>query len=192
MARNNKKKRGKTDSSQNSDYDLRKSLGKLNQRKKLPKSETSTNFEIKKSSAENINSTSINENLTDETNIYFKLNESINSRYDVLSENIQSISDKVNDSSDNLRIEVDEKLDKKLDSNIFFYAVSALILITILIFTLSYSNLISDTNDNTDKVQDLNNKIENQKEDIEKIEEKIESIEKKQDDLEIEMIRKDK
>ncbi|PWH82037.1 hypothetical protein DIS18_12275 [Algibacter marinivivus] len=176
----------------NDDYDLKKSLGKLNQRKTFPESETSTNFEINKSQSANINSQSINENLTSETNIYFKLTDNINSRYDSLNKDLKSVSEKITDSNDNLRQELESKVSEKLDKNIFFYAIAVLLAITSLIYALSYSGLLNDTKENSTEIKQLKSDVKNQNEAVEDNKKDIEKLEEKQDKLEIELIKKEK
>lgn len=191
MSKRNKKKRNPV-IQKNDEYDLRKSLGKLNQRKTLPESETSTNFEINKSQSSNINSQNINENLTSETNIYFKLNDNINSRYDSLTKDLKSVSEKITDSSDNLRQQIESKISEKLDKNIFFYAIAVLVVITGLIFTLSYAGLLSDTKENGNQIEKLKSDVNNQNDRINKTESDIEKIEDTQNEIKIELIKKEK
>lgn len=176
----------------NEDYDLKKSLDKLNQRKTFPESETSTIFEINKSQSANINSQTINENLTSETNIYFKLNDNINSRYDSLTKDLKSVSDKISDTNDSLRQQIESKISEKLDKNIFFYAIAVLVIITGLIFTLSYAGLLSDTKENGNQIEKLKSDVNNQNDRINKTENDLEKIENKQNELKIELIKKEK
>lgn len=191
MGRGNKKK--KVISQKKDEYDLKQSLSKLNQRKELPNSQTSTDFEISKSQSSGINQKRLNENLNSETaTIYFKLNESFNSRYDTLNDNIQTVRDKISDSSDILRQELEGKIDSKLETKFFIWTVIALVAITTLIFKISYSNLISETKENTNSVKSLQKEIENQKEEIKDLEKDIERTEQKQKDLEIEIIKSNK
>ncbi|TBV26822.1 hypothetical protein DMZ43_07080 [Meridianimaribacter sp. CL38] len=191
MGRGNKKK--KVISQKNDEYDLKQSLSKLNQRKELPNSQTSTDFEISKSQTSGINQKILNENLNSETaTIYFKLNESFNSRYDTLNDSIQTVRDKISDSSDTLRQELEGKIDSKLETKFFIWTVVALVAIATLIFTLSYSNLISETKENSNSVKSLQKDMENQKGEIKDLEKDIERIEEKQKDLEIEMIKSNK
>ena len=191
MGRGNKKK--KVISQKKDEYDLKQSLNKLNQQKELPNSQTSTDFKISKSQSSGINQKSLNENLNSETaTIYFKLNESFNSRYDTLNDSIQTVRDKISDSSDTLRQELEGKIDSKLETKFFIWTVVALVGITTLIFTLSYSNLISETKENSNSVKSLQKDIENQKEEIKDLEKDIEKTEQKQKDLEIEMIKSNK
>lgn len=191
MGRSNKKK--KVISQKKDEYDLKKSLGKLNQRKELPNSQTSTDFEINKSQSSGLNQKSLNENLSSETaTIYYKLNENFNSRYDNLNNSIQNVRDKINDSSDTLRQELEGKIDTKLETKFFIWTIVGLVAITTLIFTLSYSNLISETKENTNNVESLKKDMENQKEEIGDLEDDLEQIEQKQKDLEIEIIKSKK
>jgi hypothetical protein len=187
-----KKKNRKPVIPKNDDYDLKKSLGKLNQRKTFPESETSTNFEINKSQNANINSQTINENLTSETNIYFKLTDNINSRYDSLNKDLKSVSEKITDSNDNLRQELESKVSEKLDKNIFFYAIAVLLAITSLIYALSYSGLLNDTKENSTEIKQLKSDVKNQNKAVEDNKEGIEKLEEKQNKLEIELIKKEK
>ncbi|RPD91809.1 hypothetical protein EGM88_14070 [Aureibaculum marinum] len=191
MSRKKKKNRNPV-IPKNDDYDLKKSLGKLNQRKTFPESETSTNFEINKSQSANINSQTINENLTSETNIYFKLTDNINSRYDSLNKDLKSVSEKITDSNDNLRQELESKVSEKLDKNIFFYAIAVLLAITSLIYALSYSGLLNDTKENSTEIKQLKSDVENQNKAVEENKEEIEKLEEKQNELEIELIKKEK
>ena len=191
MSRKKKKNRNPV-IPKNDDYDLKKSLGKLNQRKTFPESETSTNFEINKSQSANINSQTINENLTSETNIYFKLTDNINSRYDSLNKDLKSVSEKITNSNDNLRQELENKVSEKLDKNIFFYAIAVLLAITSLIYALSYSGLLNDTKENSTEIKQLKSDAENQNKAVEDNKEEIEKLEEKQNKLEIELIKKGK
>ncbi len=176
----------------NDDYDLKKSLGKLNQRKTFPESETSTNFEINKSQSANINSQTINENLTSETNIYFKLNDNINSRYDSLNKDLKSVNEKITDTKDNLRQELESKVSDKLDKNIFFYAIAVLLAITSLIYALSYSGLLSDTKENSTVIKQIKSDVENNKNTLEENKKDIKKLEEEQDKMKIELIKKEK
>jgi hypothetical protein len=188
MAKRNKK--NKVIPQRKDEYDLKSSLGKLNQRKDFPSSETSTDFKVNKSQTNNINQTSLKENLNTETSsIYFQLNESFNSRYDTLNDNIKTVSDKISNSSDTLRQELEGKIEPKLDTKFFLWTIGALVIITTLIFTLSYSNLVSETKDNSNSVKSLEKDIENQKNEIKDNEKDIEKIEKKQNEIEIKIIK---
>lgn len=192
MAKKTKKK--KAQSSSTNDYDLQKSLNKVNQHKNLTNiEETSTSFEIDNLQSKGINQANLNENLSSETtSIFFQLNESINSRYDTLNDSIKNVNNKISDSSDTLRQELETKINSKLDTQFFLYAIGALVVITGLIFTLSYSTLISDTKDNSTSVKSLEKDIKNQKDEITDIEKGLEKIDKKQNHLEIEIIKKHK
>ena len=176
----------------NDDYNLKKSLSKLNQRKTFPESETSTSFEIKQSQSANLNSQTINDNLTSETNIYFKLNDNINSRYDSLNKDLKSVSEKITDTSDSLRLQIENKISEKLDKNIFFYAIAVLVTITSLIYALSYLGLLNDTKENSTEIKQMKSDVKTQNEAIKKNIKEIEKIEEKQDKLEIDLIKNEK
>lgn len=196
MARNNKRKKPsqiKPSQNKQNEYDLKSSLKKLNQRKNFPNSETSTSFEINKSQSSEINQSNLNENLQTETSaIYFKLNESFNTRYDTLNDSIKNVNDKIVNSSSDLRQELETKISEKLDVNFFIWTIGALIVITTLIFTLSYSNLVSETKDNSNSVKSLQKDINTQKDDIKELENDNDKMEEKQKELEIELIKKNK
>ncbi|WP_028873212.1 hypothetical protein [Psychroserpens burtonensis] len=191
MAKGNKKK--KVISLKKDEYDLKSSLNKLKQRENLPSSETSTNFEIKKSESNSLSQSHLNENVNSETaTIYFKLNENFNSRYDTLNDNIKTVSDKISDSSQTLRQELEGKIDSKLDTKFYLWTIFALVAITTLIYTLSYSNLVSETKQNTNSVKSFQKDIDNKNDEIESIEKDIEKIKDKQNRLEIEIIKSGK
>ena len=172
------------------EYDLKSSLGKLNQFKDFPSSITPTDFKVNKSHSDNISQTSLKENLNTETSsIYFQLNESFNSRYDTLNDSIKTVSDKISNSSDTLRQELEGKIDPKLDTKFFLWTIGALVLFTTLIFKLSYSNLVSETKDNSNLVKSLKKDIKIQKNEIKDNEKDIEQIEKKQTEIEINIIK---
>ncbi|WP_271407389.1 hypothetical protein [Tenacibaculum soleae] len=191
MAKGNKKK--KVISQKRDEYDLKSSLNKLKQRESLPISETSTNFEIRKSHSDSLSQSALNEKSTSETaSIYIQLSENFNSRYDTLNDNIKNVNDKISDSSQILRTELEGKIDAKLDTKFYLLTILALVTITTLIYTLSYSDLISETKENTNSVKSLQKDIENKNSEIESIERDIEKIKKEQNRLEIEIIKNTK
>ena len=111
MAKGNKK--NKVIVKKKDEYDLKSSLNKLKQRGNSQNSETSTNFEIRKSQSDNLSQSTLNESVNSETaSFYIKLNENFNSRYDTLNSNIKDVSDKVSDSSQTLRTELEGKIDE--------------------------------------------------------------------------------
>ena len=80
MAKRNKKK--KAISEKKDEYDLKSSLNKLRQRGNSQNSETSTNFEIRKSQSDNLSQSTLNESVNSETaSFYIKLNENFNSPF---------------------------------------------------------------------------------------------------------------
>ena len=191
MAKRNKKK--KAISEKKEEYDLKSSLNKLRQRGNSQNSETSTNFEIRKSQSNNLSQSTLNESVNSETaSFYFKLNENVNSRYDIINNNIKNVSEKVSNSSQSLRTELEGKIDLKFDTKNFLQTIGVLVAITTLIYTLSYSDLVSETKENTNSVKSLQKDIDNKNEEIEKIEKYIDEIRKEQNRLEIELIKSKK
>lgn len=191
MAKRNKKK--KAISEKKDEYDLKSSLNKLRQRGNSQNSETSTNFEIRKSQSDNLSQSTLNESVNSETaSFYIKLNENFNSRYDTLNNNIKDVRDKVSNSSQSLRTELEGKINLKFDTKIFLQTIAVLVAITTLIYILSYSDLVSETKENTNSVKSLQKDIDNKNEEIEKIEKDIDEIRKEQNRLEIELIKSKK
>jgi len=194
MAKKKKKRNRKpiVQSSRNkqNEYDLKSSLKKLNQRKNLPNSETSTEFEINKPQPSEINQSSLNENLQNETSaIYVKLSESFNTRYDTLNDSINNVNDKIVGSSSDLRLELETKIGEKLETKFFLLAVSVLMAVSTLIYTLSYTDLISDTKDNSESARSLEKDIEIRKDEIKELKNDHEKMEEKQKELEIKFIK---
>jgi len=195
MAKNNfrkKQKSTRTSKPKIDDYDLKKSLHKLKQQKgkNIPNSETSTNFQINKSQSPDINQSILNKNSNTETSaIYFKLNESFNTRYDNLNDSIQNVNDRIGNTNSDLRQELETKIGEKLETKFFLWTIGALIVITTLIYTLSYSNLASETGSNSGSVKSIKKDLDIQKEDIKELENDIEKIETKQRKIEIELIK---
>lgn len=187
MGRGNKKKKNIP---QRDDYDLKSSLQKLNQRRSLPESETSKDFQIKSENLGGLSGSGIpSYEPTDSGSLILRINENINSRYDKLDQNIKQVDDKISNSNDSLRQEMEGKIENKLDTKIFLYAISALVVITVLIYTLSYSNLISDNSDAKNKIRNIENDIDRQSEDIKTIKNDIDKIEDEQNDLKIEQAK---
>jgi hypothetical protein len=190
MGRGNKKKKNIP---QRDDYDLKSSLQKLNQKRSLPESETSKDFQIRSENIGGLSGSGIPlYEPTDSGSLILKINESINSRYDKLDQNIKQVDNKISNSNDSLRQEMEGKIDNKLDTKIFLYAVSALVVITLLIYTLSYSNLLSDNTDAKNKIRNIENGLERQSEDIKTIKSDIDKIEDDQNEIKLEQAKANK
>lgn len=143
-----KKKRGKQtkqnqQSQRTDDYDLKRSLSKLNQRRDLEESSTNSEYESN-NSRKNINSSSSIASNNENTGFVLQINDSINSRYDKLKDDISCVSDKIGQSNSDLREEIDKKLDKKVSEKLFYGAISVVVVLGVLIYSLSYSDLIKD------------------------------------------------
>ena len=155
------------------DYNLRESLKKLNQNISSNQETTISEFQRNEPISRRIDSETLSSNLPDNTGVLFQINESINSRYDKLKDDISNVSERINESTSNLRIEIEGKLNKKVNSNLFyrlFYgAISALIVIATLIYLFSYSEIIKDTKTNKTKIEKIINKIDTSKENIKTI-----------------------
>ena len=93
---------------------------------------------------------------------------------------MKSVNEKITNTNDNLRQELESKVSEKLDKNIFFYAIAVLITITSLIYALSYSGILSDTKENSTDLKEMKSGIENNKKSIEENKKDIEKLEEKQ------------
>lgn len=181
MARSSKKKQSPP---QRDDYDLKSSLQKLNQKRSFSESETSIDFRANIENTGGLSGSGIpSYEPTDSGNLILKINESINSRYDKLDQNIKQVDDKISNSSDSLRQEIESKIDNKLDTTVFKYAISALVIITVLIYTLSYSSLMTDNSENRNSMKNLENEVERQSEDIKEIKTDVEKLEDEQNEI---------
>lgn len=154
MGRNHKKKKtNKPIVNKSEDYNLRDSLKKLNQHQVIPISETSSGIERNKDNQGVINASSLKQQQTNETTgIYIQLNENMNSRYDTLNQSIGDVREKIGTTNKDLRIELEGKINKKLDFQFFIYAIIVLVTITSLIYTFSYKDVVEKTNANEKRI----------------------------------------
>lgn len=161
-----KTKIGNLQSSQNydsNDFDLKKNLGKLNQRTTLPETYTSTEHIIEDTKSAGIKSDFLANDGLGETKLLLKLNDKFYDKIDNLKTEIFSTNEKIGQNTDSLRNELENKIDKKVSEKIFYGAISVIILIAGIIYTLSYSNMITKVENNTqdiDKLEIQNNSIE--------------------------------
>jgi len=187
MGRNkgNRQTKVNRQSSRPDDYDLKSSLKRLNQRKELEGGSTNSEFESNEYSR-NINSSSFESYSGETTGLFLQINDSINSRYDKLKDDISCVSDKIGDSISELRDEIDNKLDKKVNekhfNGLFYGAVSVLVVIATLIYLLSYTDLIKDSKENRSDLDknkqeliDVKKEAELQKTRIDRVEEELKS-----------------
>jgi hypothetical protein len=116
-----KKNKPATPVQRREEYDLKKSLNRLNQKKEIGGSSTISDFESEKYLGKTINPTSILSNQGNTTGMFIQISDSINTRYDKLKDDISNVSEKIGISTENLRLEIDHKLEKKLNSNLFFW-----------------------------------------------------------------------
>lgn len=84
-----------------------------------------------------------------------------NDSYYYLDSKITTLNDKNESSHNTLRQELEVKIDKKLDMQWYVYTIAALVVIIVLIWTLSYSNLISDVKGHTNFIDSLKNDSQN-------------------------------
>lgn len=143
---------------ESNEYVLSSSLSKLNQKRNIPESQTSTDSSISQFRPQNISRDSIkkNENLT---NSYFELNNYINSKYEKLNDNIFSVNEKIHTSNETLRTTLELKINDKLDTKYFRWAVGILVAIAGIIYTLSYQRVVSDTESNKTEIINLKNRV---------------------------------
>jgi tetrahydromethanopterin S-methyltransferase subunit G len=160
MGSNKKKKSSAPANTNSNEYDLKSSLSKLNQRKDFPETQTSSNYKIEPSHAPNLNSESFIKEGQTETGIYFKINENINSRYDRLRDEIAAVNEKIGDSNDTLRQELEDKIEKKVGEKLFYGAVACLILIGGIIYAVSYSSLTTKGDSNEKDINRHDSRIE--------------------------------
>lgn len=196
MSRRNKQKRIK-ESGQNisdntrDDYDLKRSLNKVNQSNNLFTSQTSSSMSENRQIGTDLNSANLNENIQSETtSYYFKLHESFNSRYDSLNENIKIVDNRISDSSLNLRQELEGKLEDKLDTKFFLWAIAALVSIVVLIYTLSYASVIGDTKENSNSIRLISRDIQEIGDDIDDLNQNVRDVQTEQKNLSKEMMKK--
>lgn len=196
MSRRNKQKRIK-ESGQNisdntrDDYDLKRSLNKVNQSNNLFTSQTSSSISENRQIGTDLNSANLNENIQSETtSFYFKLHESFNSRYDSLNENIKNVDNRISDSSLNLRQELEGKLEDKLDTKFFLWAIAALVSIVVLIYTLSYASVIGDTKENSNSIRLISRDIQEIGDDIDDLNQNVRDVQTEQKNLSKEMMKK--
>lgn len=198
MGRNKGRNKPKQPSSiqKQEEYDLKSSLNRLNQRKDISGGTTISDFESSEFERQPINSTSILSNQGQSTGLFLQMNDSINARYDKLKDDITTVSDKISSSTDSLRLEIESKLNEKVNSTLFyrlFYgAISVIVAIATVIYMFSYSELVQNSKTNKDNIDKELNELKNIKEDISNSKSKIEELTKKQYEIEKEIIKKTK
>lgn len=198
MGRNKGRNKPKQPSSINKqeEYDLKSSLNRLNQNKDISGGTTISDYESTEFERQSINSTSISSNQGQATGLFLQMNDSINARYDKLKDDITNVSDKISSSTDTLRIEIESKLNEKVNSTLFyrlFYgAISVIVAIATVIYIFSYSVLVTNSNTNKENIDQKINELNTIKEDIVNSKAKIEELTKKQFELEKEIIKKSK
>ncbi|MBE7639594.1 hypothetical protein GUB10_04540 [Salegentibacter sp. BLCTC] len=184
-----KKKHKKQNSSPGRDeYDLKKSLGKLNQRKSYQSSATSSGFHSDQHRP--LNNVDLSQNETGGTNsLILQLNDSFNLRYDSLTENIRNVNDKISDSSDTLRKELEPKIESKLDIQWFVWTVVGLVVITGVIYALSYNDIQNAAKENSSSIKMILSDSKNSKSDINEIKSELKDVEDKQEELKYELLK---
>jgi len=175
-----KKSKQKTDVNHKLEYDLESSLKKIKQNGMHDNNFTFSDFSKPESNSPLSSAeTSINKNENTQTN--YQNVDAISSKLDKVNGDINDVKDRINTSSEGLRKELEGKIDKKLDHKWFISACAVLSVICVLIYTLSYSGLVSKVESNSSDLKDQKNQILNNSSSVEKIEEKIETIKQKQD-----------
>lgn len=186
MGRNNNKNRKKPRQTQSiqDDYNLKKSLGKLKQSQSGNSGITSTGQNINENLSSGINSSNLTSNIGDTTGHILQINESMNKRYDSLKNDISCIPEKISLSTDNLRNEIDIKLDKKVSDKLFYGAISVVVVIASLFYIFSYNITLQDTKKSSEdlyiikpKIEVFDKSIESNKQTIDKIKDEIDAFE---------------
>lgn len=184
----NKKKNSVPSKSSINEYDLKESLSKLNQRKDFPDTQTSSSYKIEQTHAPNLNSESFVKEGQTETGIFFKINENINSRYDRLRDDIAAVKEKIGDSNDTLRQELENKIEKKVGEKLFYGAVASLLLIGGIIYAISYSSLTTKADNNEKDINRHDSRIENIEKNVERIDNSLKEVDRRLYSTEVEVV----
>ncbi|MFA6651467.1 MAG: hypothetical protein WCS46_02160 [Bacteroidales bacterium] len=190
MSRNKGKKRIKQPApiQHQEEYDLKASLGRLNQRIDIESGSTISDSAPTEFEQQSINSTSILSNQGQTTSLYLHLNDSFNSRYEKLKDEISNVSEKITDSRDNLRTEIENKLNNKVNIDLFnklFYgAISVIVVIASLIYLFSYSVLIKNVDSNKVKIDTIIFQLNDLRKNINEPNLKIDELMKQSKDIE--------
>lgn len=191
----NKPKQGTTIHNKE-EYDLKCSLNRLNQKRDIRGGTTISEYEPTDSERQSINSTSILSNQGQSTGLFLQMNDSINARYDKLKDDISLVSDKISSSTDSLRLEIETKLNDKVNSTLFyrlFYgAISVIATLSTVIYVFSYSDLVENSNKDNDKIDKTINELQIVKENISNSKIKIDELTNKQFEFEKEILNKQK
>ncbi len=170
------------------EYDLKSSLKRLHQRSENSGGETISYFDANEKSGQTINSESIVPQQESTTALFLLINDSINSRYDKLKDDITIVSDKIGNSIKNLRIEIDKKLEKKVNlvlfNKLFYGAISVIVTMAIIIYIFSYSGLLKNTNTNKEKIDSVTLEQKTLNKNIKSVEKKLFDLQEKQNELE--------
>lgn len=170
------------------EYDLRNSLKRLYQKREKDGSRTISDFKSDENAGQTINSDAVAFKQENTTGLFLQINDSINSRYDKLKDDISNVSDKIGISTDKLRVEMDKKLEGKVNSTLFyrlFYgAISVIVSMAIIIYIFSYSDLLKDSNQNKEKIDSIKLEQRNLNKDIKDVKKKLIDLREKQNVLE--------
>lgn len=155
--------------SHQSDFDLKKSLNKVNQHNSHHEPYTSADYSYESNNRGGINSEDLKNDSFTETKLFLSINDKFSDKFDNLKDDIHLTKEHIGNCNDQLRLELEAKIDKKLSTDIFYGAVSVIVIIVGIIYCLSYSNMIT-------KVDNISGSIEKHSSSIKEFENDIESV----------------
>jgi len=164
---------GKSDS-----FDVRSNLKKLNNNNRQNSQSDYQYLNVEQTRNEVVSSTNYTTGFQETTYKEFKeLNNKIHSNFSSLKEDINqtrhSFNSKISSEMSDLKKDFDLKLDGKIDSKLFYGAISVLVVITGIIATLSYFPMIAEVKDFKDKNTVVNDSVKNHNIRLNKIEKSI-------------------
>lgn len=161
MGRNNKNNRSSSPKNLDDEYDLKASLRKVRQKGYIPNSTTHNDKNNERTENSIISSDQIY--VSDYTHSFMQINDTINSRYDKLNDDLSRYKESNNSEhyllDKELRCEIRKEIDtvrkelsNKLDYKWFSAAVGVLITIGSLFYLLSYNDALRNIDENKNKL----------------------------------------
>lgn len=187
MANNRKRKKPtQRPNSRNDEFDLKHSLNRVNQKQKLPDTSTLTEQDFEESERrQTLNSDQLAKEGLEETKLILSINERFSDKLESIKDDITDAKMEIGKSSDCLRQELEVKIEKKLDKQWYVYTIIGLVALVTIIYTFSYSDIVSNTKTNSSEVKKYKDKFEEMDNQLEELDEKHHSIEKRTYELEI-------
>jgi len=179
-----KKQRKKRRNNEVDTYNLKNSLNKLNQKQVNTNSTTSTEFKIDSSEQGVVSSDLLANESLKETKLLLSINDRFSDKVDKLKDDIYSANEKIGQSTDSLRLELEAKIEHKISDKLFYGAIAVMVLISSIIYSLSYSHLMVKVESgskiislNKQKVSELNESVNSLEKILHKQEKRIFKIE---------------